>query len=67
MKAEQPFVMHETLEWIKKRAEKKKNDKNFLDNFRLKETAEKIKENLDKQAIEEASKNAERERRFKDA
>ena len=39
MRAEQPFVMHETLNWIKNRVEKKKNDKNFLRNFRLKETA----------------------------
>ena len=47
MKAEQPFVMHETLRWIKKRAEEKKNDKNFLRNFRLKLTAEEIQEDLD--------------------
>ena len=47
MKTEQPFAMHETLNWIKKRAEEKKNDKNFLTNFRLKLTAEKIQEELD--------------------
>ena len=47
MKAEQPFVMHETLKWIKKRAEEKKNDKKFLRNFRLKLTAEEIQEELD--------------------
>ena len=41
--------MHETLKWIKKRAEIKKKDKNFLKNFRLQESALMIKEKLDKQ------------------
>ena len=66
MKAEQPFVMHETLNWIKNRVEKKKNDKNFLRNFRLKETALQIKEKLDNKGNEEES-NKEREQRFNDA
>ena len=66
MKAEQPFIMHETLKWIKERAETKKNDKNFLKNFRLKETALKIKEKLDKKGNDDES-NKEREERFNDA
>ena len=54
MKAEQPFVMHETLNWIKNRVEKKKKDKNFLKNFRLQETALMIKEKLEKQSNAES-------------
>ena len=66
MKAEQSFVMHETLKWIKQRAEKKKKDKNFLKNFRLQESALMIKEKLEKQSnAEESTKLI--EQRFNDA
>ena len=66
MKAEQSFVMHETLKWIKQRAEKKKKDKNFLKNFRLQESALMIKEKLEKQSNAEKS-TKEIEQRFIDA
>ena len=58
--------MHETLKWIKQRAEKKKKDKNFLKNFRLQESALMIKEKLEKQSnAEESTKLI--EQRFNDA
>ena len=58
--------MHETLKWIKQRAEKKKKDKNFLKNFRLQESALMIKEKLEKQSNAEKS-TKEIEQRFIDA
>ena len=33
MKAEKPFIMHETITWIKERTAKKKNDPIFMNKF----------------------------------